>query len=209
MKEPMEVIDMESTVEQTTIYNRNRILIISALAGILGSLSISGLFFITMFVFASVNDALNLLWSLKLWIVPLIFGFGLQVVLFAYMKSVLKFQKAALSVKASVTASGGVSAVSMAACCVHHFTDILPFLGVTALATFFTEYQIFFLAVGISSNIMGIFFMLKNIIGHGLYLEDGFISKLKSLNIKLLFRYSIAVSIMFALSVLIKITFYN
>jgi hypothetical protein len=186
-----------------------QIIMISLLFGLLGSLFISAIFFITMTVFASFSAGIDILKSLFFWMIPLIAGFGIQAGLFSYMKQVLNQKNAMLSATASVSASGGMSAVSMLACCAHHFTDILPFLGVTALAAFFLQFQQLFLAIGISSNIVGIFLMLKNIVTHELFIEGGMLSKLKGLNMNYLFNVSIIFSVSFSLFVLIKTLIQN
>ncbi len=101
----------------------------------------------------------------QLWylMVPLIAGFGVQAGLFSYVHSLKSVSSK------TVAASGGVSTVSMVACCAHHVTDVLPLLGLTALSLFLTQYQTFFIALGIFSNVIGITFMLGIIQDKRLY----------------------------------------
>ena len=86
-------------------------------------------------------------------LILLIGGFGLQVGLFTYYHSLN-----AISCSTTV-ASGGVSGVSMILCCSHYLLNILPFLGaiigISAL-TKLSNYTIYFLLLGIASNIFGI-----------------------------------------------------
>lgn len=96
------------------------------------------------------------------WVLLLASGFGTQAGLFAFIRQ----RRAAAT--ASVAASGGVSAGSMAACCAHHLSDVLPALGLSGLATFLTSYQLFFLVLGVLANAVGITIMLENIQRHGL-----------------------------------------
>ncbi|NUQ86559.1 MAG: hypothetical protein HUU11_17805, partial [Anaerolineales bacterium] len=56
--------------------------------------------------------------------------------------------------------SGGTSVTAMVACCLHHVTDVLPILGVSAAATFLTRYQRPFMLVGLGMEIIGIAIML-------------------------------------------------
>jgi len=56
--------------------------------------------------------------------------------------------------------SGGTSVTAMVACCLHHATDVLPLLGLSAAATFLTRYQRPFMILGLGMNIFGIIFML-------------------------------------------------
>ena len=60
----------------------------------------------------------------------------------------------------------------MVACCMHHITDILPILGVSAASLFFIKYQSFFLAIGVASNLVGITVMLRLIQKQELYEAD-------------------------------------
>jgi hypothetical protein len=57
-------------------------------------------------------------------------------------------------------ASGGTSATAMVACCIHHVTDVLPILGLSAAASFLTRYQRPFMLVGLIMNLIGIGVML-------------------------------------------------
>jgi hypothetical protein len=59
-----------------------------------------------------------------------------------------------------VGASGGTSVTAMVACCLHHVTDVLPILGLSAAATFLTRYQRPFMLAGLGMNILGIIIML-------------------------------------------------
>ena len=100
------------------------------------------------------------------WVVALAGGFGIQAGLFSFIRQGLRERKA--SATASVATSGGVSAGSMAACCAHHLTDVLPLLGLSGVAVFLTSYQLLFIIIGVLSNIVGITIMLETIQRHGL-----------------------------------------
>jgi hypothetical protein len=104
--------------------------------------------------------------SLWYWLVALAGGFGLQAGLFSFIRQGIQERKAAAT--GSVAASGSVSAGSMAACCAHHLTDVLPLLGLSGAAIFLVRYQLFFIVVGVLSNIIGITIMLETIQRHGL-----------------------------------------
>ena len=86
-------------------------------------------------------------------LVLLIGGFGFQVGLFVYFKSL-----SAISCTTTV-ASGSVAGISMLLCCSHYLLNILPFLGalvgISALASL-SKYTVYFLLFGILSNIIGI-----------------------------------------------------
>ena len=100
------------------------------------------------------------------WVLALAGGFGIQAGLFSFIRQGIRERRAATT--GSVAASGGVSAGSMAACCAHHLSDVLPLLGLSGVAIFLVRYQLFFIIVGVPSNIVGITIMLETIQRHGL-----------------------------------------
>ena len=94
------------------------------------------------------------------WLLALAVGFGVQAGLFEFIRKSLQARRAAT---ASVAASGGISAGSMAACCAHHLSDVLPLLGLSGLAAFLVNYQLFFIIIGLMANAVGITIMLETI----------------------------------------------
>jgi hypothetical protein len=89
------------------------------------------------------------------WIVgPILAGFGLQVGLYAYLKTVI--HAAARGAGALTGAGGGTSTAAMVACCAHHVVDVLPLVGLSAAATFLAEYRIPFMLFGLATNLVGI-----------------------------------------------------
>jgi copper chaperone CopZ len=89
------------------------------------------------------------------WIVgPILAGFGVQVGLYTYLKTVVR--AAAQGTGALAGAGGGTSTAAMVACCAHHVTDVLPLVGLSAAATFLAEYRIPFMLVGLATNLVGI-----------------------------------------------------
>ena len=99
------------------------------------------------------------------WLLALASGFGVQAGLFDFIRRSLRSRRAAT---ASVATSGGVSAGSMAACCAHHLSDVLPLLGLSGLAAFLVNYQLFFIIVGVMANVVGITIMMETIQRHSL-----------------------------------------
>ncbi len=100
------------------------------------------------------------------WVLALAGGFGVQAGLFSFIRQSFRERRAVAT--ASVATSGGVSAGSMAACCAHHLSDVLPLLGLSGLAAFLANYQLFFIVAGVLSNAVGITIMLETIQRHGL-----------------------------------------
>ena len=122
--------------------------------GFLGSLALLLLYFIVMRLGSGSWDyTLRELLRLKFWVVPLILGFGIQIGLFSYLRN---------NAAATVT-SGATSSLAMLACCAHHATDVLPLIGLSAATVFLFKYQEWLLALGIASNLVGIFLMIKQL----------------------------------------------
>ena len=85
---------------------------------------------------------------------PILAGFGVQLGLYTYLKTVVR--AAARGTGALAGAGGGTSTAAMVACCAHHVTDVLPLVGLSAAATFLAEYRIPFMLVGLGTNLIGI-----------------------------------------------------
>lgn len=127
--------------------------------GFLASLALVSLYFVIMRVGSGSWDyTTSELIRLRFWIVPLITGFGIQVGLFSYLKNCAKMTKLGNGTVATGTAT---SSVAMLVCCAHHLTDILPFLGLSALSLVLVRYQVWFLALGVLSNLVGISLMIR------------------------------------------------
>ncbi len=95
------------------------------------------------------------------YILPLFVTLGIQAALY----SILRFRLFIPTTTAGQTgalmgANGGTSVTAMVACCLHHVTDVLPILGLSAAATFLTRYQRPFMLVGLGLNVVGILVML-------------------------------------------------
>lgn len=95
------------------------------------------------------------------YVVPIIVGFGIQAALYVILRFRLFIPITSTAHTGTIMgASGGTSATAMVACCIHHVTDVLPILGLSAAASFLTRYQRPFMLVGLVMNLIGIFVML-------------------------------------------------
>lgn len=112
------------------------------------------------------GHALDQTFRLWYWVVALAGGFGIQAGLFSFIRQGLRSHGAAAT--ASVATSGSVSGGSMAACCAHHLSDVLPLLGLSGLSAFLVSYQVPFIIAGVLSNVVGITIMLETIQRHEL-----------------------------------------
>ncbi len=130
----------------------------SLLFGFLGSLSLLVFYFLIMSLGrSSFSSALEQLTMLRVWIIPLVITFGIEIGLFTYVRNMHKASGK------STMVSGTTSSVAMVACCAHHITDILPLVGFSLLATFLTAYQPWFFAIGIISNLVAILLLIKQL----------------------------------------------
>jgi hypothetical protein len=59
-----------------------------------------------------------------------------------------------------LAASTGTSTAAMLACCAHHVSDVLPFLGVSGAAVFLGANKTPLLWVGLAMNLAGIAYLL-------------------------------------------------
>ena len=78
-------------------------------------------------------------------------GFGTQVGLFVYLRSLH-----ARSNPGAMAASTGTSTVAMVACCAHHLADALPLIGLSGAAVFLNDFRGPMLWTGITMNGLGI-----------------------------------------------------
>jgi len=130
------------------------------LAGVAGGAFLLFVFFSLMLSRTSWGVAASEFLRLWPWIIALIAGFSTQVYLYAFLKKSVLRSVALNAAKGEVAVAGGISTAAMAACCAHHFTDILPFVGLTVAASFLFQYQELFLLTGVLSNALGIIMML-------------------------------------------------
>lgn len=94
-------------------------------------------------------------------VVSLAVGFGVQIALYQYIKSLVHSGKGMGKV---VGVSGTTSTVAMISCCAHYLVNLVPILGVTGLATFASQYQVKLFWVGILFNVTGVAYMINRII---------------------------------------------
>lgn len=95
------------------------------------------------------------------YIVSLVVGFGIQIALYQYIKSLVHNGQGMGRV---VGVSGTTSTASMVSCCAHYLVNLVPILGMTGLATIVTQYQIKIFWLGIALNIFGIVYIMNRII---------------------------------------------
>lgn len=143
----------------------------AALWGFSGGVALVAVYLMVLALANSTEHALTEFGRLWYWMTPLVLGFAVQLGLFAYARGAARGATAAPA--RGVVASGGVSTLSMVACCAHHLTDVLPLIGLAGAALFLAAYQTLFLLLGLLSNLVGLVYMLGTLRRHGLFPEQG------------------------------------
>lgn len=123
--------------------------------GILSGVGILFFYILVLTIFQGADFALLNFRKLWYWVIPLATGFGIQIGLYS---SIIH----TATINAEIATSGGVSGGSMVACCTHFILNAIPILGLSGLATFLMAYQKWFFALGIASNILGVFILVKH-----------------------------------------------
>ncbi|MDO8451845.1 MAG: hypothetical protein Q7S76_03170 [bacterium] len=130
--------------------------------GILGTIGLMSLYFATMTILNGLEATIEQFQALWWLMVPLATGFGIQVGL------VTKLRTLSRASTRSLVAGGSSGSVAMLACCAHHITDILPMVGLSAASIVLLRYQPAILVTSFVINVLGVFFILKEIKKHSL-----------------------------------------
>lgn len=126
--------------------------------GVGAALLVIFLNFIVLYLLDFPLMAINIIKQYSILIFLLIIGFGVQV-------GMLNYHRSSLTCGTTYT-SGGISAVSMILCCSHYLLNALPLLGAVAglsLLASLSDYTVYFLVLGVVSNVFGIGIMMRQI----------------------------------------------
>lgn len=136
---------------------KNGYLIVST---VIATVALLGFYFVLMRLLSgSWNATFSQFRALWYFMLPLSIGFGLQVGLYIRLREITKHHRSNGVMMTNTT----TSTVGMIAYCAHHIADVLPILGVSALSLFLVRFQTSILIIGIFSNGIGIFYMVKTI----------------------------------------------
>lgn len=131
----------------------------SLFKGLTVSLLLVFIYFALVGFVSSWQFAKNQFFQFWYFILMLALGFGVQVGLYSYLRSIVK------SVSLGVVATTGVtSTVAMTSCCVHYLVNLLPILGTVGIVTIISQYQVKLFWVGLAFNFMGILYILNKVI---------------------------------------------
>ena len=140
----------------------------SVLYGTLASIILLGVYFSVLTLVSGWSFAQSQFASFRYFIISLVVGFGIQIALYQYIKSLVHDGQGMGKV---VGVSGTTSTTAMISCCAHYLVNLVPILGVTGLATFVSQYQIKIFWVGLAFNIFGIVFISNKIVKFKKYHE--------------------------------------
>ena len=131
------------------------------LYGILASSILLGVYFTVLTLVSGWSFTQEQFVDYWYFVVSLAVGFGIQIALYQYIKSLVHSGKGMGKV---VGVSGTTSTAAMISCCAHYLVNLVPILGVTGLATFTAQYQVKLFCVGIFFNVAGVVYMINRII---------------------------------------------
>ena len=134
----------------------------SILYGMLASAILLGVYFAVLTLVSGWSFAQSQFSAYWYFIVRLAVGFGMQIALYQYLKSLVH---EGLGMGKVVGVSGTTSTAAMVSCCAHYLVNLVPILGITGLATLAAQYQIKIFWVGLAFNLFGIAFITHKIIG--------------------------------------------
>lgn len=136
-----------------------RSLEIPILAGIAGGAALLAVYMVILSIAQSPSHALEQLGQDAAFVGLITVGFGIQVGMFVHLRTNIRSGTSA----AVPAGSGAMSTAAMAACCVHHLIDVLPFLGLTAAAVFLDQYRDWIMFAALLMTAFGIAYMAYTI----------------------------------------------
>lgn len=132
----------------------------SVTKGLLAFLILLAVYFGLVSLISSFSFAKNQFLEFWYFILSLALGFGIQVGLYAYLKSAVK----KMASKKVLAVSGTTSTAAMISCCTHYLANILPILGTAGIVTFVSQYRVEIFYVGSLFNLFGIAYILNKLI---------------------------------------------
>lgn len=149
------------------------------LIGMLASMGIIGFYLGLLTITSDWYNAWEEFKYYRWWLIALSIGFGIQIALYSALRIHLKGRKIK-GAKSSLAASGGISTLSMAACCAHYLVAFLsvlslPFLSIAAAGL--AEYQPQFFFLGVVSNLIGMSVMVRLMVKNKIITRDDLIKR--------------------------------
>src|SRR3989344_1384434 len=133
----------------------------SALLGTLAGAILLGVYFVILTLVSGWGFAQDQFANYWYFIISLVAGFGIQIALYQYLKSLVHSGRGMGKV---VGVSGTTSTAAMVSCCAHYLANLLPVLGTIGIVTFVAQYQIELFWVGLLFNLGGILYITNRVI---------------------------------------------
>lgn len=136
--------------------------------GLIGAIAIAAIFYLAQAIgMRSFSGPLYFFQARWYFISPLIISFALQVGLWKAIKQLAQQHAGGHASPESdagagmVAGSGSVSTGAMIACCMHNFAALLPVLGISGIAIFFSTYQSQVFLISITLSLGGLIYMIN------------------------------------------------
>ncbi len=133
----------------------------SILYGVLASGLLLGVYFAVLTLVSGWSFAQDQFSDFWYFIVSLALGFGIQIGLYTYLRTLIKGMHHGGKV---LGVTGTTSTATMVSCCAHYLVNLLPILGTVGIVTFIAQYQIELFWVGLLFNLGGIFYIANRVI---------------------------------------------
>jgi Cu+-exporting ATPase len=133
----------------------------SVLMGVVGTLSLLGIYFLILTLLSGWTFALSQFFEFWPFSTSLALGFGIQIGLYSYLRQAIHQHCASGKVLA---VSGTTSTTAMISCCAHYLANILPAVGAAGIIALVGQYQIELFWFGLASNAAGIVYMGSKVI---------------------------------------------
>lgn len=128
--------------------------------GALASVTLLGIYFTVLTLVSGWKFAQGQFAVFWYFIVSLAVGFGIQIGLYAYLRSLIRTNNGSARM---LGVTGTTSTAAMISCCSHYLVNILPVLGAVGVITFISQYQVQLFWVGLAFNLGGILYMVNKI----------------------------------------------
>lgn len=143
------------------LFSNQSIIIKAVIKGFVGLATLVGLYFVIVSLISGWSFAFNQFNTFWYFFLGLSAGFGVQIGLYSYLKSAIRYQNQSGKV---VAVSGAISAVAMVSCCAHYLVNLLPIIGISGVFILIGQYQIELFWLGLAANLFGIIYIASRLI---------------------------------------------
>lgn len=136
----------------------SKIILKAGFFGLLAAVILFAIYFLLVSFISGFSFALGQFIKYKYFLIALAVGFGIQVSLYIYLRTLIRAAS-----KRVLATSGVTSAFAMISCCSHYLVNLLPIIGVSAVVSIIGQYQIELFWIGLVFNFLGILYMINRI----------------------------------------------